>query len=78
MASDYITVRPVLAEPELETQPESAHPPGNGHTSQLVGDHASHSEMPPSHVCPYLRQDCAHCQKACNACHARAHVGYAE
>ncbi|KAL0047431.1 hypothetical protein WJX82_003190 [Trebouxia sp. C0006] len=53
MASDYITVRPVLAEPEVETPPESAHPPGNGHTSQSGDDHASHSERPPcqeSHV----------------------------
>ena len=51
MASDYITVRPVLAEPEVETQPESAHPSGNGHTSQSGDNHASDPERPPSQVC---------------------------
>ncbi|DBA84095.1 TPA: hypothetical protein ACH3X1_006573 [Trebouxia sp. C0004] len=52
MASDYFTVRPVLAEPELETQPGSAHAPGHGHTSQSVDNHASHSERPPSQERP--------------------------
>lgn len=52
MATDYITVRPVLAESEPEAQEEPVHVPGNenGYHSQPTSNHASHYEQAPSQV----------------------------
>ncbi len=50
MASDYVTVRPVLAEvPVAEAEGGYVLVPDNGH-SQAAGSHPIRSERPPSQV----------------------------
>lgn len=66
MATDYITVRPVLAESEPEAQEEPVHVPGNenGYHSQPTSNHASHSEHPPSQVSDVCVHPDSHAMKS--------------
>lgn len=50
MASDYITVRPVLAESVPEAEDSAVHVPQDGYHNQAADSHPSRSERPVSQV----------------------------